>query len=733
MLKKKEVQQDAEQQTAQQSSQEKKNIFKKIRKPKQPKQKKVKQKPEKQKTVKAVKQKSDKKNTKPGVSIKVQLVIGFLIPIFCTVAVGWISYSKASQGLVANYESSSITALDMTMNSLDESMKNISSITMELAQDQTIFSYALGGYDDDTAQQSKVKTTIKNNLNVKETAGTMIQNIHIIPVETDKVITTKTLNSDNDMDSFITELASSEDKDLLNGKMVHWGSYHPFIDSKMGTDGYVMFASRAFNSGKLKGLVVIDVSTQAVKDLLNRLEFGEGSYVSFITSDGAEVSTNPDFSVNSVEGVDWEKRADYIEYNGTTYFYMTASSTVTGGKVLALVPKAYITQSSQDIRNITVAMVLVVCLISAVIGLIIITGISRNISKSIKRLGKVSEGDLTLHNGKKDKPARNEFGKLHSAMNNTVNTMRGLLSSVAEMKDQVLASGDMVMESGIELGNMTENVSAQIEEIDSIIATQNEKISDCNEQMEELSVKIKSVSGSISAAIDGTSSSMNTIEEGKATVNEMVSQSSQTAEATKDVQEHVAKLADKLSQIGTFVTNIQDIAEQTNLLSLNASIEAARAGEQGRGFSVVAEEIRKLADSSGETAAEIQKIIEEIVVYSQNALEKVTEAENISATQMEYADKTIHAFEQMNDIMEELVNNMMGISQEMDNMNQDRHNALKAIHSIGESSEHTVKATGEVSQYLEKQMKSSEGLKAETVKMKENMDHLEEAIQTFKL
>lgn len=673
----------------------------------------------------------EKKGIKLKLSIRTQLIMGFAIPIVFMILIGWISYVKSYNGLTQNYESSAYTAVEMTMSSLDASMQTVNSVTMELAQDNTVNAYALGGYDTSSSKKKLAENTIRDNLNVKETSSKLLSGIEIIPISGSDVITTRTLSSAS-INSFIDTLADSEDAGMLSDSFVHWGSSHPCVDQYMeiNADEYILYCSRAFKSGDRQGLVILDVSYKGVKNLLEGLNFGDDSLVSFVTADGRSINLGNEIDTSSV-GEDVESNT-YVNIGGKSYFYMTADSDVTGGKLKVFVPKSYITSGTKAIRNITVSLVLIACLVAVGLGAIITMGITKNIQKNVAKLNKVSEGELIALIDK-DNSSHNEFGKLHKALGNTINKMRDLILTVARMKDEVLASGEKVKTSSDELNSMIESVSVKMEEINDIVGNQNDEITGCNEQMEQLSVRIKSVSTSLMDTIEQVENSKERIDDGMQTVEQMVHQSEDTAAATKEVREHVEKLGQKLEQISKFVNMIQDIAEQTNLLSLNASIEAARAGEQGRGFSVVAEEIRKLADTSGSTATEIHKMIEEVSTYSTNAVDKVLTATSISENQVESAQRTIEAFNSINEVMEKLLGNMQTVSGEVEEMNGSRHQVLKEVHAISESSENTVRSTEEVNRVLEKQQESAALLQTETERLRDNMEQLQAAIATFKL
>ncbi len=702
-------------------------------KEKEKKQKKVK----KLKEPKAPKMKRDKSG-KGGISIRTQLYIGFLLPVIFIIVVGIVSYQNASSGLVENYEESAKSAVEMTVSCLDQGFASVKVIAMELSNDTTVTGYSLGGYDSNTAQKNQAKTNLKNTILVKQGLNDVVAEIHILPMAEESFLTTKTISGTSELDSFIDEMIAAGEDQYFTDNYPHWGSEHAYIDSQIGatTDDYILYCSRKFNSGDRYGAVFVDVKSEYVINLLNELDFGEESQMTFTTADGRSIGKNNVIDVSTLDIFASAGESEdnfisgYTRCEGVNYFYMIARSEQTGAYLTVLVPKAYITQKSDSIRMITILMVVIATLIALAISTLIVRVMSVNIKKGISGLNEVAQGNLVL---KEEKTARNEFGKLRRAIIDTAEKIRGLVFSVKSMMEKVSFSADKVSHSSVEMDNMVSEMNEDILEIGRNIEKENNAVNACHDQMEELSQKIKKASGGISETMEGITAAKNSIDRGIEAMEAMTGQSERTTAVTDQVRDEVINLGERLEEINDFVDSIANIADQTNLLSLNASIEAARAGEFGRGFSVVAEEIRKLADSSSKTAQDIQREISEVTASAESAVGKVKEAQDIVNLQNKQVKNTVAVFDQMNEFMKRFIENMEMISRDMENMNNDRKKALSSIREINEISQNNIDFITNISASIEQQLAFATQLSEEAIVLQKNMEELESAITTFRV
>lgn len=678
------------------------------------------------------------KTGKRGISIRTQLYIGFILPVFFIIVVGIVSYQSASSGLVENYEESAKNAVEMTVSSLDQGFASVKMIVMELSGDTTVTGYSLGGYDSNTTQKNQAKTNLKNTILVKQGLNDVVQEIHILPIADEVFLTTKTIDGTSEIDSFIDEMVAAGEDQYFEDSYPRWGSEHAYMDSQIGTttDDYILYCSRKFNSGSRYGAVFVDVKSEYVIGLLDELDFGEESQMTFTTADGRSIGKNNliDVSALDIFTKAGESEEDFISgytrCDGVNYFYMIAKSSQTGAYLTVLVPKSYITQKSDNIRLITILMVVIAALIALAISTLIVRVMSVNIKKSISGLNEVAQGNLVL---KEEKTARNEFGRLRRSITDTARKIRGLVFSVKSMIEKVSFSADKVSHSSIELDNMVSEMSEDIQEIGRNIEKENNAVVACHDQMEELSLKIKKASGGISETMEGITVTKNSIDKGMEAMEKMTGQSERTTVVTDEVRNEVMNLGERLEEINDFVDSIANIADQTNLLSLNASIEAARAGEFGRGFSVVAEEIRKLADSSSKTAQDIQREISEVTASAESAVDKVKEAQDIVNLQNKQVKDTVAVFDQMNEFMKRFIENMEMISADMENMNNDRKKALSSIREINEISQNNTDFISNISASIEQQLAFATQLSEEAVILQKNMEELESAITTFKV
>ena len=373
-------------------------------------------------------------------------------------------------------------------------------------------------------------------------------------------------------------------------------------------------------------------------------------------------------------------------------------------------------------------------LVTLIIAGIITLGFSNSVTKPINRLvanmKQVEAGDMTIQSSIKRK---DELGVLATSFNNMVSNVRGLVDSASQVTLQVSDASQNLAGSSEEVSASSEEVTQTIEEIakgasEQAIDAQNAVV--LANQLDSKIVELNSSSSSIAAS--ATSAQENN-DKGTEVLRDLKQKSDENNASTKRIADAITELEQKSKDIGSILETITSIADQTNLLALNASIEAARAGEHGRGFAVVAEEIRKLAEESGNSADQIGQIVGVIQQQTGSTVEIMDEFKANSESQYMAVEEMDKSFIEISTSVD-VVNKQIGeIDAYITDMISDKDAIVDAISNISSVSEETAASSEEVSASMEQQNAAIDTVASAAEQLNELSIQLSEQIMKFKI
>lgn len=223
--------------------------------------------------------------------------------------------------------------------------------------------------------------------------------------------------------------------------------------------------------------------------------------------------------------------------------------------------------------------------------------------------------------------------------------------------------------------SVTENLIAMINDIASQVEVQMESIEKVSDGVREYSAFAEEVMANTDNTRSIAEETLVTAKKGTEAVHKSIDAMDEIKSSVDDVSSLVNNLSHKATQINDMLEIIKSISKQTNLLALNAAIEAARAGEAGKGFTVVATEVKKLAEMSAESAEHISKNIVEI----NNSVAQTLEAMKVSSSKVNEGTEIAHNTLQVFDEITEAVTSTTEVVKEISNATASQTNVLEKI------------------------------------------------------
>ncbi|MGO0711730.1 methyl-accepting chemotaxis protein TlpC [Bacillus subtilis] len=377
------------------------------------------------------------------------------------------------------------------------------------------------------------------------------------------------------------------------------------------------------------------------------------------------------------------------------------------------------------------AIVLVIVIMVSVILVLVFT---RKINKRLNALKSAFEsagnGDMTIEVSDKTGDELSElsvyYNKMRMKLNDTIQTVQQSALQLASASQQLSAGAE-------ETNQASEKITEAVQQIANGAQDQIIRIENSESSLKQASADIRDISANTAAIADKGQLAQSKADIGQKEIANVQAQMGAIHQSIQKSGEIIHQLDGRSKQIEQILSVITQIADQTNLLALNAAIEAARAGEQGKGFAVVADEVRKLAEESQQSAGQISKLIIEIQKDMNRSARSVEHVKTEAAEGVTMIHRTRDAFKEIAAATGEISAEISDLSASVTNISASAHHINDSFAANTADIKESTKNTRQAAALTEEQFAAMEEITAASETLSQLAEELTGIISQFKM
>ena len=532
------------------------------------------------------------------------------------------------------------------------------------------------------------------------------------------------------------------------GKQIEGGwtkaYFDPATNVSMVTAAYPINKS----NNQLLGVVTVDVDISSIQKLIDGLEINYNGKAILIDSEGyflggvdhtllsntniADQDKSPYAAVTDDLITSERGKTQYTE-EGQKFSFYYSTLPDTNWKIGISVSEKNLFASLNQLGITFAVAVVIATTILTILIVIYSTKMGRVAKKYSGFAESISLGRLENQFTNKELSRKDELGDIGRALSIMQEKLKDVIGNFQNNAENIDNHAKNLSSFSQDISTTSENVASAIADVADGASAQFEKLTTIKTVIHQFADDLNNMDQSVTGVNGSADLIMRMAKDNSIEMEQMIQSFEKLNQTFLELINRVNALGGNISSVQAMTELIHSIADQTNLLALNAAIEAARAGEAGKGFSVVANEIRTLAEKSKDSSERIDSIIKGVSLDTKNMVGTAEEVNKDLLQQKEQLGSTIHSFEEILKAVESMIPEIIKTKDASVKIQNEKEIILEELENTSAISEDVAASAEEISASAEEMSSATIEVSHSAVSLGKMTDEMKEKISFFKM